>query len=74
MRADVRQRKPTLIALLAGCGENSVLVSGHAPAEAEVDYLFLSFVPFQDPDRNTQRSRDENQRSEVATTANRCAR
>ncbi len=41
-------------------GENSGLVSGHAPAEAAVDQVkvFLSFVPFQDPDRNTQRSRD----------------
>jgi hypothetical protein len=81
VRADVRQRMPTLSALLAGCGENSGLITGHAPAEAEVDYLFLSFVLFQDPDRNTQWSGDENQRSEergwkseVATTANRCAR
>jgi len=39
------------------CDEDSGLVTGHAPAEAAVDQVFLSFVPFQNPDRNMQRSR-----------------
>jgi hypothetical protein len=42
-----------------GCGEDPGLVRRHAPVEAALDQvkMFLSFVPFQNPDRNTQRSR-----------------
>jgi hypothetical protein len=57
VRADVRQRMPTFERALAQLGEDSGPVSGHAPGEAAVDQVFLSFVPFQNPDRNTQLSR-----------------
>jgi len=50
---------PTLTRPWQGSSEDSGLVSGRAPAEAALDQVkvFLSFVPFQNPDRNTHRSR-----------------
>jgi len=56
---DVRERMPTLTRPWQGSSEDSGLVSGRAPAEAALDQVkvFLSFVPFQNPDRNTHRSR-----------------
>jgi hypothetical protein len=59
VRPDVRQRMPTLTRPWQGSGEDSGLVSDRAPAEAALDQVkvFLSFVPFQNPDWNTQRSR-----------------
>ena len=55
----MRQRMPRLTRPWQRSGEDSGLVSGRAPAEAALDQVkvFLSFVPFQNPDRNTQRSR-----------------
>jgi len=53
------RRRPPSARSRPGCGQDSGLVSGHALAEAAWDQVevFLSFVPFQNPDRNTQRSR-----------------
>jgi hypothetical protein len=49
-RADVRQRMPTFKRPLEAALRSDV--RGDAPAEAALDQVFLSFVPFQNPDRN----------------------